>query len=118
MTETAEPTLVLALKCGCVATLARRKSDERFVLHRFESAKGCAVHQTPPPTGAPVHGFGPYPDWSVNTMLRVNSLPEAGGMMEREHAFILDGQFLFLETSGAPRPVGPIRDASWMVAVG
>lgn len=116
MPEIAERTLRLTLVCGCTAALSRRKSDERFVLHRFDRAQGCAVHQSPPSADTPVHGFGPYPDWSANAMLWVYSVPEAGGMMEREHAFILDGQFVFFEPAASPRPVGPIRDASWSEA--
>ncbi len=109
-----ERQLYLRLACGCTAALARRASDEKFVLARHDRASGCERHADLPPAGTPVRGFGPYPEWSANTMLRVESLPEAGGMMEREHAFVLDEQFVFLGEGDAPRPTGPIRDAAWI----
>ena len=113
MSDKMPRTLNLRLSCGCMAALARRPADERFVLVSFERATACSTHETPPAPATPVHGFGPYPDWAANAMLRVESVPEAGGMMEREHAFILDGQFVFLGEAAALRPVGPILDAAW-----
>ncbi len=113
MSQTTERTLNLKLVCGCAAALARRKADDRFALNRFDKATACDTHRSPPDTDTVVTGFGPYPDWGANAMLRVGSVPEAGGMMEREHAFILDGQFAFFEAADGPRPIGPILDAAW-----
>jgi hypothetical protein len=110
MSANTERHLALRLACGCTAGLGRRYADEKFVLVRFERQPECSVHAAPPAEGTLAKGFGPYPDWASNVAMRVNSLPEAGGMMEREHAFVLDEQFVFFED----RPLGPIRDASWV----
>ena len=109
MSASAERQLALGLVCGCTAALGRRFADEKFVLASFDRSPDCGLHGPPPAEGTLVQGFGPYPDWSANVAMRVDSLPEAGGMMEREHAFVLDEQFVFF----GDRPLGPIRDASW-----
>jgi hypothetical protein len=94
-----------------MASLRRRPTDEKFVLGAFDSHADCARHQVAPHAQTDVVGFGPYPDWGANLNMRVQSIPEAGGMMEGEHAFILDEQFLFLATAAQPRPMGPIHEA-------
>lgn len=103
--------LQLTLACGCKAGIARKPHTERFWLARFTPA--CTRHQPEPGLEALIRGFGPYPDWDANVIARLQSVPEAGGMMEGEHAFILDEQFLFLEYGETVRPVGPIKEARW-----
>ncbi|MBM3267108.1 MAG: hypothetical protein FJZ01_05605 [Candidatus Sericytochromatia bacterium] len=113
MSANHERHLRLKLRCGCTSALVRREPDEKFVAGPFDRDPGCRLHESPPGAGTPVTGFGPYPEWSANLALRVASLPEAGGLMEREHAFVLDEQFVFFGEGADPRPLGPIADARW-----
>ncbi|MEB3205557.1 MAG: hypothetical protein VKP57_12760 [Candidatus Sericytochromatia bacterium] len=105
--------LRLALACGSTAWLEREPARQAFRLARFEASPDFGRRRSLPPLGAALAGFGPYPRWDANRMLRVASVPEAGGMMEGEHAFILVGQFLFLDAAGTLEALGPIRGAQW-----
>ncbi|MEB3298158.1 MAG: hypothetical protein VKO21_01560 [Candidatus Sericytochromatia bacterium] len=109
--------LRLALACGSTAWLEREPARQAFRLSRFEASTDFGRRRPLPAPGASLVGFGPYPRWDANVMLRVSSVPEAGGMMEGEHAFILVGQFLFLDSGGQVGVFGPIRGASWEEAV-
>ncbi len=106
--------LRLELACQCAVGLARREIDLVFEIATVWPSAGCTRHSTWPTAGSAIVGFGPYPDWSADVALRVQSVPEAGGMMESEHAFILDGQFCFVAGQPDPRAIGPIRDARWV----
>lgn len=108
--------LRLELACRCALALARREQDLVFEITEVGRSTGCARHSTWPTAGSAIVGFGPYPEWSADLALRVNSVPEAGGMMEGEHAFILDGQFCFVAGKPDPRAIGPISDARWVTA--
>ena len=105
--------LKLGLACGSAAWLEREPARQAFRLERFEASPDFSRRRPLPNRGAALAGFGPYPHWDANRAARVASVPEAGGMMEGEHAFILTGQFLFLEGPEGPSAFGPIRSAAW-----
>lgn len=105
--------LRLSLACGSTAWLEREPARQAFRLVRFEASPDFGRRRSLPPLGAALVGFGPYPRWDANRMLRVSSVPEAGGMMEGEHAFILVGQFLFLDAGKGVEAFGPIRGSHW-----